>query len=74
VLFIDSAKEAKIEGHVALPSIRRSLAAHMIEQGIDVGHVAQMLGLKNTNSLDVLVPAGGVRANEYQKFISALDL
>ncbi|MGZ4031762.1 MAG: tyrosine-type recombinase/integrase [Tumebacillaceae bacterium] len=74
VLFIDTAKDAKIEGHVALPSIRRSLAAHMIEQGIDIGHVAQMLGLKNTNSLEVLVPAGGVRSNEYQKFISALDL
>jgi integrase/recombinase XerD len=74
VLFIDSAKEAKLEGHLALPSIRRSLAAHMIEQGIDIGHVAQMLGLKNTHSLDVLVPAGGVRSNEYQKFISALDL
>lgn len=74
VLFIDTIKNAKLEGHIALPSLRRSLAAHMIEQGIDIGHVAQMLGLKNTNSLDVLVPAGGVRANEYQKFISALDL
>jgi len=74
VLFADTAKEAKLEGHIALQSLRRSLAAHMIEQGIDIGHVAQMLGLKNTNSLDVLVPAGGVRANEYQKFISALDL
>lgn len=74
VLFVETAKEAKIEGHVSLVSLRRSLAAHMIEQGIDIGHVAQLLGLKNTNSLDVLVPAGGVRANEYQKFISALDL
>jgi len=74
VLFVETAKEAKLEGHIALASLRRSLAAHMIEQGIDIGHVAQMLGLKNTNSLDVLVPAGGVRANEYQKFISALDL
>lgn len=74
VLFAETAKDAKIEGHVALTSLRRSLAAHMIEQGIDIGHVAQMLGLKNTNSLDVLVPAGGVRSNEYQKFISALDL
>lgn len=74
VLFIETAKEAKLEGHIALSSLRRSLAAHMIEQGIDIGHVAQMLGLNNTNSLDVLVPAGGVRSNEYQKFISALDL
>ena len=61
VLFIDTAKEAKIEGHIALASLRRSLAAHMIEQGIDIGHVAQMLGLKNTNSLEVLVPARGSR-------------
>ncbi|MBL0386589.1 tyrosine-type recombinase/integrase [Tumebacillus sp. ITR2] len=74
VLFIETAKEAKLEGHIALSSLRRSLAAHMIEQGIDIGHVAQMLGLKNTNSLEVLVPAGGVRSNDYQKFISALDL
>ncbi|PWK10225.1 tyrosine-type recombinase/integrase [Tumebacillus permanentifrigoris] len=74
VLFIETAKDAKIEGHIALSSLRRSLAAHMIEQGIDIGHVAQMLGLKNTTSLEVLVPAGGVRQNEYQKFISALDL
>ncbi|TCP55545.1 site-specific recombinase XerD [Tumebacillus sp. BK434] len=74
VLFVETAKDAKIEGHIALQSLRRSLAAHMIEQGIDIGHVAQILGLKNTNSLDVLVPAGGVRSNEYQKFISALDL
>lgn len=74
VLFVETAKDAKIEGHIALQSLRRSLAAHMIEQGIDIGHVAQILGLKNTNSLDVLVPAGGVRANDYQKFISALDL
>lgn len=74
VLFAETAKDAKIEGHIALTSLRRSLAAHMIEQGIDIGHVAQMLGLKNTNSLEVLVPAGGVRANEYQKFVSALDL
>ncbi|KEO82138.1 tyrosine-type recombinase/integrase [Tumebacillus flagellatus] len=74
VLFVETAKEAKLEGHIALSSLRRSLAAHMIEQGIDIGHVAQMLGLKSTNSLEVLVPAGGVRANEYQKFISALDL
>lgn len=74
LLFIETAKEAKIEGHIALPSIRRSLAAHMIEQGIDIGHVAQQLGLKHLHSLEVLVPAGGVRSNEYQKFISALDL
>jgi len=74
VLFAESAKDAKIEGHVGLQSLRRSLAAHMIEQGIDIGHVAQILGLKNTNSLDVLVPAGGVRQNEYQKFVSALEL
>jgi integrase/recombinase XerD len=74
VLFVETAKEAKLEGHIALSSLRRSLAAHMIEQGIDLGHVAQILGLKNTNSLEALVPAGGVRANEYQKFVSALDL
>jgi integrase/recombinase XerD len=74
VLFAETAKEAKIEGHISLQSLRRSLAAHMIEQGIDIGHVAQMLGLKNTNSLKVLIPVGGVRANEYQKFISAFDL
>jgi integrase/recombinase XerD len=74
VLFIETAKDAKIEGHIGLASLRRSLAAHMIEQGIDIGHVAQMLGLKNMNSLEMLVPAGGVRQNEYQKFISALDL
>lgn len=74
LLFIETAKDAKIEGHIALPSIRRSLAAHMIEQGIDIGHVAQQLGLKHLHSLEVLVPAGGVRSNEYQKFISALDL
>ncbi|ASS76284.1 hypothetical protein CIG75_15915 [Tumebacillus algifaecis] len=74
VVFVETAKDAKIEGHIALQSLRRSLAAHMIEQGIDIGHVAQILGLKNTNSLDVLVPVTGVRANDYQKFISALDL
>ncbi|MGB8956550.1 MAG: tyrosine-type recombinase/integrase [Tumebacillaceae bacterium] len=74
VLFAETAKEAGIEGHLSLVSLRRSLAAHMIEQGIDIGHVAQLLGLKNTNSLEVLIPAGGVRANDYQKFISALDL
>ncbi|MFD2171684.1 tyrosine-type recombinase/integrase [Tumebacillus lipolyticus] len=74
VMFAETVKEAKIEGHVALQSLRRSLALHMIEQGIDIGHVAQMLGLTSTNSLEVLVPSGGVRANEYQKFISALDL
>lgn len=74
VLFVETAKDAKLEGHIGLVSLRRALAAHMIEQGIDIGHVAQILGLKNTNSLDVLVPAGGVRQNEYQKFISALEL
>jgi integrase/recombinase XerD len=74
VTFADICKKAGIVGHVGLSSLRRSLATHMIEQGIDLGHIAQILGLPNTKSLEPLVPAEGVRTNEYQKFISAMDL
>lgn len=74
VLFMDLAKKIGLEGHVGMESLRRSLAAHMLEQGMDIGHVAQLLGEKDFDTLKCLLPSVTSNKAKGGKFVSALDM